>query len=297
MKQLPKYLTEMDGSLWLTEDDRDNLKISYRIKEVLFEETSPFQHVMILDSYDFGPMLVLDGVVQTTSMDGHIYNEMISHVPLTLHGQPRNVLIIGGGDCGAAKEVAKYDSVERIDLVEIDEAVVRSSREHMPEVSGRLSDPRVSFIYEDGVKFVEQKENEYDCIIVDSSDPVGPAEALFGKEFYQSVHRALREDGLMVCQSESPIFYADVMVRTYQRISSLFPVSSLYTAVVPTYPGGLWSFTIGSKKALPDPASLRFDKTARYVNEQVLRSCFALPAFLQGMLQRSEGSAVAEDRP
>jgi len=142
MERLPKYLQRIDGELWLTEDERDNMKLSYRIKDVLFEEESPFQHVMVLDSYDFGPMLVLDGVVQTTSIDGHIYNEMISHVPLTLHGNPRDVLIIGGGDCGAAKEAAKYASVERIDLVEIDEAVVRVSKAYLPEVSGNLSAAR-----------------------------------------------------------------------------------------------------------------------------------------------------------
>jgi len=141
MERLPKYIRSSQGKLWLTEDERDNLKISYRIKNVLFEETSPYQHVMVLDSYDFGPMLVLDGVVQTTSMDGYIYNEMISHVPLSFHPHPRNVLIIGGGDCGAAKEAAKYEEVERIDLVEIDEAVVRASKRYMPEVSGNLSDP------------------------------------------------------------------------------------------------------------------------------------------------------------
>ena len=286
MKRLPKYIREEQGELWLTEDERDNLKISYRIKDVLFEEQSPYQHVMIVDSYDFGRMLVLDGVVQTTSRDGHIYNEMIAHVPLSIHPKPRKVLIIGGGDCGAAKEAAKYDAVHRIDLVEIDETVVRASKRYMPEVSGNLSDPRVRYIYEDGVEFAKKAHGEYDVIIVDSSDPVGPARQLFELGFYRSLHRALNDHGLMVCQSQSPIFHADVMTQSYERIGQSFPYRKMYTAVVPTYPGGLWSFTLGSKRPLPDPERIRFDKTAKYVNEDVLRQCFRLPQFLKERLEQ-----------
>lgn len=293
MKRLPSYIHSSQGKLWLTEDERDNLKISYRIKDVLFEETSPFQHVMVLDSCDFGPMLVLDGVVQTTSMDGYIYNEMIAHVPMSIHPHPRNVLIIGGGDCGAAKEVAKYDCVERIDLVEIDEAVVRASKRYMPEVSGNLSDPRVQYHYEDGVKFAKQARNRYDVIIVDSSDPVGPAQQLFEIDFYRDLHSALKEDGMMVCQSQSPIFHQAVMLQTYEHIGELFTDRKLFTAVIPTYPGGLWSFTIGSKRALPEPNRIRFDKKASYANEEALRSCFSLPTFVQELLKRKETAPSA----
>lgn len=290
MERLPKYLHRLQGELWLTEDERENLKISYRIRDVLFEETSPFQHVMVLDSYDFGPMLVLDGIVQTTSMDGHIYNEMIAHVPLTFHPNPRKVLIIGGGDCGAANEAAKYDTVEQIDLVEIDETVVRACKRWMPEVSGNASDPRIRYHYLDGVKFAAEVRNTYDVIIVDSSDPVGPARQLFELEFYQSLHTALNDGGMMVCQSQSPIFHQDVMKQSYERIGRLFPYRKLYTAVVPTYPGGLWSFTLGSKRELPDTASLRFTKNTRYINEEVLRGCFSLPEFLQKLLDESESA-------
>jgi spermidine synthase len=287
MEKLPKALQRIDDELWLTEDERDNLKISYRVKKVLFEEQSPYQHVMVLDTYDFGPMLVLDGVVQTTSIDGHIYNEMISHVPLSMHPNPRDVLIIGGGDCGVAREVCKYDSVRRIDMVEIDELVVKASLLHMPEVSGNLSDPRVNYIFRDGLQFAKEASGEYDVIIVDSSDPVGPAEHLFDLEFYRDLHRALKEDGLLACQSQSPIFHQDVMVRSWDRIGTLFTHRKLYTAVVPTYPGGMWSFTIGSKRPLPDPADVRFDKDTRYCNGDVLRSCFALPAFLKEILDKA----------
>jgi len=285
MERLPKYIHRSQGTLWLTEDDRDNLKLSYRIKDVLFEETSPYQHVMVLDSWDFGPMLVLDGVVQTTSRDGYVYNEMITHVPMSLHPSPKRVLIIGGGDCGAAREVAKYAEAEQIDLVEIDEAVVRACKRYLPEVAGRDADPRIRIHYTDGVKYVQEKRNHYDVIIVDSSDPVGPAEQLFELEFYQQLYEALKDGGLMVCQSESPIHYPDVMARTYERIGKVFPYREIYTAVVPTYPGGLWSFTIGSKREL-FPEGIRFNKPARYANEAILKASFHLPTFMNEMLSK-----------
>jgi spermidine synthase len=281
MKQLPKYVQYRNGEWWLTESERDNMTISYRVRSIVHEEQSPFQHVMILDSCDFGRMLVLDGVVQTTSMDGFIYNEMISHVPLAFHPHPRRVLVIGGGDCGAAREVCKHDQVEQIDLVEIDQAVVEACKRHLPEVSGNLSDPRVRFIYADGVEFVKSVSDTYDVIIVDSSDPVGPAKPLFEYAFYAHLHRALKADGVMVCQSQSPIFHDDVMRQTYQHIDRLFPTALLYTAVVPTYPGGLWSFTLGSK-AYERPARFHsFNKETRYVNREILEQCFRLPTFIK----------------
>lgn len=280
-----KYVTEKGGQLWFTEDERDNLKISYRIKKIIFEEKSPFQHIMILDSYDFGRMLVLDGVVQTTTMDGHYYNEMISHVPLSIHPSPKNVLIIGGGDCGVAHEVCRYKQIEQIDMVEIDEKVVQVSIALLPEISGHLSDARVHFFYENGQKFVQNRTKEYDLIIIDSSDPVGPAAALFEKKFYKNIHSALKDDGLMVCQSQSPLFHQEMMKQCYSRISQIFPKTMLYTAVIPTYPGGLWSFTIGSKQYDTENMTNRYTKETRYVNESILSSCFFHPQFLKMILK------------
>jgi len=279
-----QYFQKTGNDMWLTEDERDNLKISYRIKEVLYSEKSPFQHVMVLDSYDFGRMLVLDGVVQTTSSDGHIYNEMISHIPLSIHPNPEKVLIIGGGDCGVAREVCKYPNVKEIDMVEIDELVVKACKEYLPEVSGNLNDPRVNFLYIDGVQYAAEKENEYDIIIVDSSDPIGPAEQLFSKSFYSHLKKALKEDGLMVCQSQSPVFHLDVFKQSHAHLSSLFPIVKPYTAVVPTYPGGLWSFTIGSKK-YENIHVQNFDKETKYVSQDLLEGCFKLPQFIEDAIK------------
>lgn len=285
MEKYKDYLKEERDKLWLTEVEHDSLEIDYEIREILYSQQSPFQHIMVLDSVPFGKMLVLDGIVQTTELDGHIYNEMISHVPLSLHPNAKKVLIIGGGDCGVAREVVKYPGVERVDMVEIDELVVKACLEHLPEVSGRLSDPRVHFRFEDGIAFAKNhRDYQYDVIIVDSSDPVGPAVKLFELDFYKDLYNLLEDDGIMVCQSESPIFYADIMKRTYQRVGSLFPLTKLYMAVVPTYPGGFWTFTLGSKNTdvvMED----RFDKETRYVNGEILKGCFALPQFIKDILE------------
>ena len=279
-----KYLRKVGDEIWFTEFEKDNLKIDYRIKEVVYSETSPFQHILILDSYDYGPMLVLDGAIQTTARDGYIYNEMITHVPLNIHPNPKNVLIIGGGDCGAAREVAKYPGIEKIDMVEIDEKVVEVSKKYLKEVSGNLSDPRVNFIFDDGSAYVKQKRDYlYDVIIVDSSDPVGPAVKLFELEFYKDLYNNLHEDGLMVCQSESPIYYPEMMVSIHRRLNNVFPIVKMYMATVPTYPAGFWTFTIGSKK-YHEPNPEAFDKETKYVNKEIIKSCFSLPNFVKAQL-------------
>jgi spermidine synthase len=284
MIKMEKYLRKNGDEIWFTEVDRSDLKIDYRIKDVIYQETSPLQHIMILDSYDFGPMLVLDGAVQTTALDGYIYNEMITHIPLNIHPDPKNVLIIGGGDCGAAREVAKYPGIHRIDMVEIDEMVVNACKKYLKEVSGNLSDPRVNFIFKDGTAFVKEKRDYlYDVIIVDSSDPVGPAVKLFELDFYKDLYNNLNEDGLMVCQSESPVFYSEMMVNINRRLSNIFPIVKLYMTTVPTYPGGFWTFTMGLKKYYkPNPD--KFDKETEYVNKEIIKSCFAIPNFVKKQL-------------
>lgn len=279
-----KYIKVENGELWLTENELENLKLSYRIKDIIYAEQSPFQHVMIVDTFDFGKMLVLNGAVQTTSVDGYIFNEMISHIPLSFHPEPKQVLIIGGGDLGVAREVIKYPQVESIDLVEIDELVVKVCKSDLQEVSGNLSDSRINFIYQDGVEFVKQHKNHYDVIIVDSFGSNGSSKHFFELSFYRNIHQALKDDGVMVCQSESPFFHSNILKQTYEHVSSLFPFSYLYTATIPAYPGGLLSFTIGSKKYSNVINPEQFNKNTRYVNEDVLKSAFHLPQFIKDKL-------------
>ncbi|SEG03916.1 spermidine synthase [Caloramator fervidus] len=276
------FIKKVGNELWFEENDRDSLKVSYKIKDILYSAKSKYQEVQIVDSVDFGKMLLIDGVVQTTEKDGFIYNEMIAHVPLSMHKNPKKVLIIGGGDLGAAFEATKYP-VERIDVVEIDEEVVKASKEYLKEVSKDLKDERVNILFEDGAKFVKNKKGEYDVIIVDSSDPIGPAEVLFGEEFYKDIYEALKEDGIMACQSESPLLYPEVFKRTYKRLKNIFPIVKVSIATVPTYPAGFWSFTIGSKKY--SEINKVYDKDTLYVTKEIIESSFNLPRFIENMLK------------
>ncbi|MBX6395024.1 MAG: spermidine synthase, partial [Alicyclobacillaceae bacterium] len=209
-------------------------------------------------------------------------------IPLAAHPNPERVLVIGGGDGGVVRECLKYDSVREIDMVEIDERVTAACYRYLPELAGRIYDPRVRLRFEDGVEYVKHCREQYDVVIVDSSDPIGPATALFHESFYRDVRQALRPGGLMVCQSESPLFYLSVLQNTYRVLSGLFPVTRTYWASVPTYPGGLWTFTLASLD--PDPLDGQMagrirDEDTRYVTADIAAASFALPSFVRRALE------------
>ncbi|AEG14655.1 Spermidine synthase [Desulfofundulus kuznetsovii DSM 6115] len=273
---------------WFTELQTDHMKLSCRVKKVLCEEKTPFQHLAVYDTVQFGRMLALDDVIQTTVKDEFVYHEMIAHVGLNTHPNPRRVLVIGGGDGGSIREILKHSSVEQATLVEIDERVIAAAREYLPEISCALDDPRVRVIVDDGIKHVKENRNTYDMIIVDSTDPVGPAEGLFGKAFYQDVHDALTEDGLFVAQTESPFFNQDIISRVFRDIRSIFPITRLFLACVPTYPGGLWSFTMGSKKYDPRQVNVLElpDLKTRYYSPAIHRAAFELPPFVAELVEQ-----------
>lgn len=273
--------------VWFTELQWDNLCISCAVKEVLHREKTPYQELQVLDTYTWGRMLVLDGAIQTTIEDEFVYHEMITHVPLNTHPNPKRVLVIGGGDGGTIREIVKHDTVEKATLVEIDEAVINAAKKYLPEISVALTgNPKVEVLIEDGIKHVEEKENYYDVIIVDSTDPVGPAVGLFSKEFYASIHKALKDDGIFVAQTESIFYDKKLISRVYKDVSSLFPITKIYLASVPTYPAG-WCFTLGSKVHDPeiiDPAKIRSFET-KYYTPQVHKASFALPRFVTDYLK------------
>ncbi len=268
--------------LWFTEKQNNNFAISYRVVETLHTEKTPFQHLAVLDTVPFGRTLVLDGIVQTSVVDEYVYHEMISHVPLNTHADPRQVLIIGGGDGGTLREVTKHPSVEKATLVEIDERVIAASKKFLPELACGFDAPEAEVVIGDGIKYVAEHRNTFDLVIVDSTDPIGPAIGLFSPEFYRSIHEALKDDGLFVAQTESPYFNTDLILRIYQDISGIFPVTRTYWACIPTYPGAMWSFTIGSRKY--DPAAVAPEKiqeyATRYYTPEIHRASFAMPRFL-----------------
>lgn len=274
---------------WFIEKESDTLHIRHRILEVIHEERSPYQHIAVVDTADFGRLLVLDGVIQTSLRDEFIYHEMLAHIPLFTHHAPRRVLVIGGGDGGTVREVLKHPEVETVDLVEIDGRVVEVAREYLPELSAALDDPRVNVRVEDGAKHVAQSPGTYDAILVDAPDPVGPAEAIFSDTFYADVRNALRPGGVMAAQTESPFMQGELVAAIYHRIGSAFDRQRLYLAQVPTYSVGLWSFTLATPDAeLPGEATRASEHMqTRYYTPEVHKAAFALPRFVQDLLSSS----------
>ena len=281
--------------LWFTERHTPNVKFSIKVDRQLYSGNSEFQRIDIFESKEFGRFLTLDGYMMLTEKDEFIYHEMITHVPMAVHPDPKNILVIGAGDGGVIRELTRYNSVESIDLVEIDELVVEVSKEYLPTTACRLNDERVHIYYEDGVKYIRRCEDKYDIIIVDSTDPFGPGEGLFTKEFYGSCFKALKEDGIMVNQHESPFYDEDAaaMQRSHKRIVDSFPISRVYQAHIPTYPSGHWLFGFASKKYHPignldEERWNRLRIRTRYYNTALHRGAFALPNYVLDILREEE---------
>lgn len=276
--------------LWFTEYYTKNARFSIKIDKPVISLESEFQRIDVFDSYAFGRVLVLDGYLMLTEKDEFIYHEMMTHIPMAVNPDIRDVLIIGAGDGGVVRELAKYDSIKRIDMAEIDKLVVDVCRLYLPQTACRLDDPRVHIYYEDGLKFVRSKYDEYDLIIVDSTDPFGPGEDLFTREFYGNCYKALKEKGILINQHESPYYPNDALAaqRTHKRIKSIFPKALVYQAHLPTYPSGHWLFGFASK-GLDPIADLHPDwdllgiKT-RYYNTDLHKGCFALPNYVKELL-------------
>jgi len=258
--------------------------ISIGIKKLLHDEESQYQHMQIFETDYFGKMMTLDGAIMFTEYDEFVYHEMIAHIPLLVHPNPRRVLVIGGGDGGAVREIAKHRGVEEIHMCEIDRMVVDAARKYFPVVSSALDDPRLTIFYEDGSKFIKERKGYYDVIMVDSTDPVGPAEPLFKEDFYRDLRDATTEDGIVVTQSESMFYYKDLLKGMAEFTKKVYPIYKYYNANVPTYPSGVIGFLFCSKKHEP----LKFDEDRaegleglRYYTPEIHRAAFALPKFFK----------------
>ena len=210
--------------LWFTEKHTDDVNFTIKVKKQLYSAKSYYQQIDILDTYEFGRVLVLDGFIMLTEKDEYIYHEMVTHVPMAVNPQIKSVLVIGAGDGGTIRELTRYDTIENIDMVEIDGQVIEVCKEYLPQTACKFDDPRVHLYIEDGLKFVRRKSGEYDLIIVDSTDPFGPGEGLFTKEFYGNCFKALTDSGILINQHESTYYdsYVDMVKRTHQRIGSAF---------------------------------------------------------------------------
>ena len=247
--------------LWFSEFHTPDVKHSLRVNRHLYSQKSNYQQIDIYDTPEFGKVLTLDGNVMLTERDEFIYDEMITHVPMAVHPNVQDVLVIGAGDGGVVKELARYESIRSIDLVEMDEQVVEACRRYLPENACRLDDQRVHIYFDNALRFIRRRHAQYDLIIVDSTDPFGPSEGYFTREFYGICYNALRDDGIMVNQQGSPFYRhdAEAMQRCHKRIVSTFPISRVYQAHIPTYAAGYWLFGFASKKYHPidDPKWFR----------------------------------------
>ncbi len=269
--------------LWFTEKQTDNFGITAKVTKTLVTERTKFQDLAIVETVEFGRMLTLDGMVMTTVKDEFVYHEMVAHPVLFTHPNPRQVLVVGGGDGGVIREVLKHPSVERAVLVDIDGRVIAHSKQFLPEIAGWLDDPRVEVIVNDGYMHIHEHKNEYDVVMVDSTEPVGPAVQLFERGFYAAIHAALKEDSMFVAQTDNPWLKADLMRQVQRDVSEIFPITRLYMANIPTYPSGLWTFTMGSKTYDPllvDESQIA-DIPTRYYTPQLHKAAFVLPRFVE----------------
>ncbi|HNW87369.1 MAG TPA: polyamine aminopropyltransferase [Candidatus Limiplasma sp.] len=281
--------------LWYSEYHSPNVRFSIRVTQQLHHEHSDYQTVSVYDSPEFGRFLTLDGVLMLTERDEFIYHEMIVHVPMAVNPDIRDVLVIGAGDGGVARELGKYPGIRHIDIAEIDRRVTEVCREYLPQTACGFDDPRVELHIEDGLKYVRHTRKTYDLIIVDSTDPSGPGEVLFTREFYGSCFGALNDRGILINQHESPFYATDAqaMQSAHKRILSVFPVSRVYQAHIPTYPSGHWLFGFSSKGLTPlgdmDPLAWnRLGIQTRYYNTNLHCGAFYLPNYVEELLKRDE---------
>ena len=251
---------------------------------LLHQERTPYQEIVVLQHPYFGKMLVLDGVVQLTERDEFFYHEMLVHPAMHVHPSPQHVLIIGGGDGGSLREVLKYPGVQGVTLVEIDQGVVEVSKRFLPGLSQGFSDPRVQVVYQDGTRLVQQPPVQYDVIIVDSTDPVGPAVGLFSAEFFGDASRALTPHGILVTQSESLLFHTAFVADVQRRLGQHFPIADCYAQPLATYAGNWWTFSIASKTHDPRRPGRGPKIPTRYYSPEVHRKAFLARALYRRLL-------------
>ncbi len=281
--------------LWYNEQFEDQSlalgsRTSFRVDKVLYSGQSKYQKLDILRTTDFGNLMLLDNIIMLTEKNEFAYHEMLAHVPINAHPNPKRVLIIGGGDGGTAREVLKNEAVEECVMVEIDELVVEKAKEFFPKTAISFKNPKLDLKIADGIKYMKDHQNYFDVILIDSTDPFGPAEGLFEKEFYQDVYNALKEDGIAAAQAESPYYYPKIQKKYFSMLKELFPKVTSYMAMIPFYPSGAWSFSFASKKYSPfekyqTEAINNLEKETEYFNSQIFKACFALPNFAKKNLE------------
>jgi len=290
-----KAIERRIADLWFTEYQTPNLRLGLRIEDVLFNKQSKYQHILVVYTKQYGRVLVLDGAIQLTEKDEFCYHEMMAHLVLCAHPEPKKVLVIGGGDGGVVREVLKHDTVESVTLVDIDEEVIRASKTFFPTVSCALEDERVNIMPMDALVFVKEHRDEFDIAIIDSTDPVDFASGLFEQSFFKDVHSALTESGMMIAQTESPFAEPELLYDAVMGLRNTFEKAFLAWGAVPTYPTGLWTYAVGSKKFDPRIQRRSAPKGLKYYSDAMHSLAFELPPFVKeivngGNLKEAKGN-------
>lgn len=252
------------------------VEYSYEVEKVLYKGKSKYQDIMVFENPYFGRVLILDGVVQLTERDEFFYHEMLTHVVMHAHPNPRRVVVIGGGDGGTVREVLKHDSVEKLYFVEIDKSVIDVSREFFPSVACSVDDKRVEIKNMDGAEFIRGAK-DIDAVIVDSTDPIGFARTLYSDEFFNSIKNSLSKQGMYVTHSESLILHPDIVTQVQQSMKGIFPAVSLYTTTITTYPGNWWTFAVGSMELDPREPRREYNIETKYYSDEIHRHSFVPP--------------------
>ncbi len=281
--------------LWFTEMHTDKVKLSVQVNKHLYSEENDYLRLDIFESEDFGRFLTIDGYIIMTQRDAFIYHEMLTHIPMSVHPKVKKVLVFGGGDGGVVKQLLKYPQVKQIDVVEVHEGVIEACGKYFPDNAESFEDERVTIIADNCLRFIRHVENEYDVIIVDSAGFYGPGESLLSREFYGSCFKALKEDGIMVNQHQSPFYEKDRIEtqKAHKRILENFPISRVYQAHIPSYPSGYWLFGYASKTYHPvNDLQVRnwkkLEIDTQYYTSNLHKGCFALPAYVEKMLEDVE---------
>lgn len=299
VEKTPKPNKQNKRQVWFTDRD-ENVAISLRHKgDLLFREQSDIQLVEVYDTYEYGRMLAIDKVIMCTERDEHGYHEMIVHVPMMSNwGNIKKVLVIGGGDGGCIRELLRYDYLVSVTMVEIDEIVVKAVKEHLPTLSSAFNHPKLNLKFEDGIEYLKKAaDNQFDLIIIDAPDPIGPAEGLFELEFFQNAYRCLSTNGILVGQSESPYYNEMAFKDCIAYLSQIFGKDKVdcFLTFIPTYTSGMWSFSFASKGEVKPIVSTKiqnqlsnFVKTEQlgYYNGDVHRAAFALPNFVKKIIEK-----------
>ncbi len=276
--------------LWVEERHRHYYGTRFRCRQVLFSGKSEYQYIDVVETEGHGRILLNDGVVMLSEKDEFVYHEMMAHVPLCVHHYPEKVLIIGGGDGGTAREVLRHENIAQCVLVEIDKMVVETAKKYFPKIACSFETPRLNLKIQDGAQFVKETKQKFDVVLVDSTDPFGPAKALFSEAFYKDIFKLLSDEGLLVVQAESPFFELPTQKFILQSLKSVFPLTALYNYSNTVYPGGLWSFAFASRKYHPvkhfqEARAKKLDGKLSYYNTDIHRAGFAQPEFVKQYLK------------